>query len=195
MPLFRFAFFVVQPAQLRNGTCVFPSCSSQAFSFGKGNDIALEYLKELRQNGTDRRTEMSTLISGGFLEYQAVKEAEEAEVRKEGRIQRKRCKIQNCVVVCLLVVVGAYTLTPHLVLRMQKNKPPPSEEELKAQEKLFQEQREEEYAAIRAQNAIKRKEDDIKLVEVSTASAGSCSTAVDGRSQMPMQTSRDHGPV
>lgn len=53
---------------------------------------------------------------------------------------------------------------------MQKNKPPPSEEELEAQEKLFQEQREEEYAAIRAQNAIKRKEDDIKLVEVSTPS-------------------------
>lgn len=52
----------------------------QAFSFGKGDDIALSYLKELRQNGTDRRTEMSTLISGGFLQYQAMKEAEEAEV-------------------------------------------------------------------------------------------------------------------
>ena len=57
-----------------------PLCCRQAFAFGKGNDIALEYLKELRQNGTDRRTEMSTLISGGFLEYQAIKEAEEAEV-------------------------------------------------------------------------------------------------------------------
>lgn len=52
----------------------------QAFAFGKGDDIALEYLKELRQNGTDRRTEMSTLISGGFVEYQAMKEAELAEV-------------------------------------------------------------------------------------------------------------------
>lgn len=49
---------------------------------------------------------------------------------------------------------------------MQKNKPPPTKEELEAQEKLFQEQREEEYAKIREQNAIKRKEDDIKLVEV-----------------------------
>lgn len=57
-----------------------PRIHSQAFSFGKGDDIALAYLKELRQNGTDRRTEMSTLISGGFLEYQAIKEAEEAEV-------------------------------------------------------------------------------------------------------------------
>lgn len=44
--------------------------------------MALEYLKELRQNGTDRRTEMSALISGGLLEYQVIKEAEEAEVRK-----------------------------------------------------------------------------------------------------------------
>lgn len=52
----------------------------QAFAFGKGDDIAMEYLKELRQNGTDRRTEMSTLISGGFAEYQAIKEAELAEV-------------------------------------------------------------------------------------------------------------------
>lgn len=42
--------------------------------------MALEYLKELRSNGTDRRTEMSTLISGGFLEYKAIKDAEEAEV-------------------------------------------------------------------------------------------------------------------
>lgn len=57
-----------------------PRIHSQAFAFGKGDDIALAYLKELRQNGTDRRTEMSTLISGGFLEYQAIKEAEEAEV-------------------------------------------------------------------------------------------------------------------
>lgn len=51
-------------------------------------------------------------------------------------------------------------------LCMQKNKPPPTKEELEAQEKVFQEQREEEYAKIREQNAIKRKEDDIKLVEV-----------------------------
>lgn len=50
---------------------------------------------------------------------------------------------------------------------MQKNKPPPSKEELEAQEKAFQEEREAEYAAIREQNAIKRQEDDIKLVEVS----------------------------
>ena len=42
--------------------------------------MALGYLKELRQNGTDRRTELSTLISGGFLKYRADKEAEEAEV-------------------------------------------------------------------------------------------------------------------
>lgn len=42
--------------------------------------MALEYLKELRQNGTDRRTELSTLISGGFVEYRLKKEAEEAEV-------------------------------------------------------------------------------------------------------------------
>lgn len=101
------------------------NATNTAFAFGKGDDIALEYLKELRQNGTDRRTEMSTLISGGFVEYQAMKEAELAE----------------------------------------KNKPPPTKEELEAQEKLFQEQREEEYAKIREQNAIKRKEDDIKLVE------------------------------
>lgn len=53
---------------------------SQAFAFGKGDDMALEYLKELRQNGTDRRSEMSMLISGGFLEYRAIKDAEEAEV-------------------------------------------------------------------------------------------------------------------
>ncbi|CAM9160270.1 unnamed protein product, partial [Hapterophycus canaliculatus] len=101
------------------------NATNTAFSFGKGDDIALSYLKELRQNGTDRRTEMSTLISGGFLQYQAMKEAEEAE----------------------------------------RNKPPPSKEELEEQEKLFQKEREEEYAAIREQNAIKRKEDDIKLVE------------------------------
>lgn len=42
--------------------------------------MALEYLKELRQNGTDRRDEMSILINGGFRDYQAIKEAEEAEV-------------------------------------------------------------------------------------------------------------------
>lgn len=42
--------------------------------------MALEYLKELRQNGTDRRTELSTLISGGYVEYRLKKEAEEAEV-------------------------------------------------------------------------------------------------------------------
>ncbi|CAB1098260.1 unnamed protein product [Ectocarpus sp. CCAP 1310/34] len=101
------------------------NATNTAFAFGKGDDIALAYLKELRQNGTDRRTEMSTLISGGFLEYQAMKEAEEAE----------------------------------------KNKPPPSKEELEAREKAFQEEREAEYAAIREQNAIKRQEDDIKLVE------------------------------
>lgn len=53
---------------------------SQAFAFGKGDEMALEYLKELRQNGTDRRSEMSMLISGGFLEYRAIKDAEEAEV-------------------------------------------------------------------------------------------------------------------
>lgn len=52
----------------------------QAFAFGKGDDMALAYLKELRQNGTDRRTEMSKVISGEFLEYRAIKEAEEAEV-------------------------------------------------------------------------------------------------------------------
>lgn len=52
---------------------------------------------------------------------------------------------------------------------MQKNKPPPTKEELEAQEKLFQEQREEEYAKIREQNAIKQEEDDIKLVEVRTS--------------------------
>lgn len=51
---------------------------------------------------------------------------------------------------------------------MQKNKPPPTEEELEAQDKLFREEREEEYAKIREKNAIKQKEDDIKLVEVST---------------------------
>ncbi|CAM9426533.1 unnamed protein product [Ectocarpus sp. 8 AP-2014] len=101
------------------------NATNTAFAFGKGDDIALAYLKELRQNGTDRRTEMSTLISGGFLEYQAIKAAEEAE----------------------------------------KNKPPPSKEELEAREKAFQEEREAEYAAIREQNAIKRQEDDIKLVE------------------------------
>lgn len=59
---------------------VFPCVRFQAFAFGKGDDVALEYLKELRQNGTDRRTEMSTLVSGGFVEYQAMKEAELAEV-------------------------------------------------------------------------------------------------------------------
>lgn len=42
--------------------------------------MALEYLKELRQNGTNRRDEMSILINGGFRDYQAIKEAEEAEV-------------------------------------------------------------------------------------------------------------------
>lgn len=52
----------------------------QAFAFGKGDDVALGYLKELRQNGTDRRTEMSTLISGGFVEYQSMRAAELAEV-------------------------------------------------------------------------------------------------------------------
>lgn len=52
---------------------------------------------------------------------------------------------------------------------MQKNKPPPTKEELEAKEKLFQEEREEEYAKIREQNAIKRKEEDIKLVEVGYA--------------------------
>lgn len=52
----------------------------QAFAFGKGDDMSLEYLKELRQNGTDRRSEMSALISGGFHEYRAIKDAEEAEV-------------------------------------------------------------------------------------------------------------------
>lgn len=56
---------------------------------------------------------------------------------------------------------------------MQRNKPPPSKEELEEQEKLFQKEREEEYAAIREQNAIKRKEDDIKLVEVSRTAAAS----------------------
>lgn len=55
---------------------------------------------------------------------------------------------------------------------MQKNKPPPTEEELAAREKLFQEEREEEYAKIREKNAIQRKEDDIKLVEVSTTFDG-----------------------
>lgn len=87
---------------------------------------------------------------------------------------------------CLLLIVGAHALFAPFVLWLQKNKPPPSEEELEAQEKLFREQREEEYAAIRAQNAIKRKEDDIKLVEASTASLGDCCSLVDGRSQMPM---------
>lgn len=43
--------------------------------------MALDYLKELRQNGTDRRTELSTLISGGLIEYREKKAAEEAEVR------------------------------------------------------------------------------------------------------------------
>lgn len=61
--------------------CCFPCVCYQAFAFGKGDDIALAYLKELRQNGTDRRTEMDTLISGGFLQYQIMKEAEMAEVR------------------------------------------------------------------------------------------------------------------
>lgn len=42
--------------------------------------MALEYLKELRQNGTDRRTEMGNLISGGFQVYKDIKDAEEAEV-------------------------------------------------------------------------------------------------------------------
>lgn len=58
----------------------FPCVGCQALAFGKGDDIAFAYLKELRQNGTDRRTEMDTLISGGFLQYQMAKEAEEAEV-------------------------------------------------------------------------------------------------------------------
>lgn len=52
----------------------------QVFAFGKGDEIALDYLKELRQNGTDRRTELSTLISGGLVEYREIKAAEEAEV-------------------------------------------------------------------------------------------------------------------
>lgn len=169
MPQLGFASFVVQPVQLTSGTCLLPSCSHQAFSFGKGNDIALEYLKELRQNGTDRRTEMSTLISGGFLEYQAIKEAEEAEARRvESRERDARSDSCLCATVFYYLLSTLMFFSPYLVLRLQKNKPPPSEEELQAQEKLFQEQREEEYAAIRAQNAIKRKEDDIKLVEVST---------------------------
>lgn len=66
----------------------------QAFAFGKGDDIALAYLKELRQNGTDRRTEMDTLISGGFVQYQIMKEAEEAEVCPVPyRIDRVECPL------------------------------------------------------------------------------------------------------
>lgn len=42
--------------------------------------MSLDYLKELRQNGTDRRSEMNCLISGGFAEYRAIKAAEEEEV-------------------------------------------------------------------------------------------------------------------
>lgn len=44
----------------------------------------------------------------------------------------------------------------------QRNKPPPTEEELEERERLFQESREVEYAAIREQNA-KNRERDIEL--------------------------------
>lgn len=50
---------------------------------------------------------------------------------------------------------------------LQKNKPPPTEEELAEQERKFLESREEEYAAIRAENARKREEDLILKAQVS----------------------------
>eukprot|EP00904_Undaria_pinnatifida_P004641 jgi/Undpi1/14178/HiC_scaffold_9.g03828.m2 len=104
---------------------VMENTTNTAFAFGKGDDMALEYLKELRQNGTDRRDEMSILINGGFRDYQAIKEAEEAE----------------------------------------RNKPPPTEEELEERERLFQESREVEYAAMRAENAKIREQDLEKKAE------------------------------
>lgn len=54
----------------------------QAFSFGKGDENALLYLRELRQNGTDRRGELASLISGEDLEWRAIKAAEDYEVRQ-----------------------------------------------------------------------------------------------------------------
>ena len=49
---------------------------------------------------------------------------------------------------------------------MQRNKPPPTEEELAERERLFQESREEEYAAMRAENAKIREQDLEKKAEV-----------------------------
>lgn len=54
----------------------------QAFSFGKGDENALLYLRELRQNGTDRRGELESLILGHDIEWKAIKAAEDAEVRQ-----------------------------------------------------------------------------------------------------------------
>lgn len=49
---------------------------------------------------------------------------------------------------------------------VQRNKPPPSEEELEERERLFQESREVEYAAMRAENAKIREQDLEKKAEV-----------------------------
>lgn len=51
-------------------------------------------------------------------------------------------------------------------MRVQRNKPPPSEEELEERERLFQESREVEYAAMRAENAKIREQDLQKKAEV-----------------------------
>lgn len=51
---------------------------------------------------------------------------------------------------------------------LQRNKPPPTPEELEERDRLFRESREEEYAAIRRENAKKREEELVKKAEVST---------------------------
>ena len=74
-------------------------------------------------------------------------------------------------------------------MNLQKNKPPPTEEELAEEEKKFLQSREEEYAAIRADNARKREEDLIAKAQVSVegdpfhrwqSSPGSVSSRVPG---------------
>lgn len=53
-----------------------------------------------------------------------------------------------------------------LAMRLQRNKPPPTPEELAEQEREFLKSREEEYAAIYAENARQREIDYEKKLEV-----------------------------
>lgn len=135
---------------------------------------------------------MSYLISGGLMEYKAIKDAEEAEVSVfllfspfawsliffMWWVDIHFFFIKPCVIfrVRFRSVEPVKTRVPLLLLWIvlvfaseQRNKPPPTEEELAEKSRLYEESRVEMFAAIEKENAVNREKDLISKVEVSTS--------------------------